>query len=353
MAWSGYQLGLAVLLVFSGSLNTLSVKWMDNTSAEGRDGKERRFNHPFFQTSAMFLGEILCLITFRIAYYFLKKKNSEMASVHYLTRGSRNFNRFILLPAAFLDCMATVLMYFGLTMTQASSFLMLRGSVIIFVAVLSICFLSRRLKLYEWIGIASIIVGLILVGIADGQKSSSADDDNHETSEIIVGDILIIIAQIVTALQMVYEEIYVSRMDISPLECVGLEGVFGFLIVTLAMVPMFYIRAPDSMKNNNAGGVIEDAPDALAQIANNLMLLPPTLGVILSIAFYNFAGVSVTKEISATTRMVLDSIRTLVVWAFGLSIGFEVFHWMQLVGFLFLITGICSYNDLIFTKIFH
>lgn len=351
MSWTGYQIGLAVLLVFSGSINTLSVKWMDNTSAEGRDGEIRRFNHPFFQTGVMFLGEILCLITFRIAYHFLKKKGSELASQHYLTRGSRNFNRFILLPAAIFDCMATTLMCAGLTMTEASSFLMLRGSVIIFVALMSICFLSRRLKLHEWIGIVFITIGLILVGIADGQKSSN-DDEDHDMSEMIVGDILIIIAQFIAASQMVYEEIYISRMDISPLECVGLEGVFGFIIVAIAMVPMFYITAPNSMKNNNAGQVIEDFPDAIAKIGNNMMLLLPTLGVIFSIAFYNFAGVSVTKEISATTRMVLDSIRTLAVWIFGLSIGFEVFHWMQLVGFFSLITGILSYNDVIVTKLF-
>ena len=39
-----------------------------------------------------------------------------------------------------------------------------------------------------------------------------------------------------------------------------------------------------------------------------------TLGNVASIAFFNFFGISVTKEMSATTRMVLDSIRTFVIW---------------------------------------
>ena len=48
-----------------------------------------------------------------------------------------------------------------------------------------------------------------------------------------------------------------------------------------------------------------------------------------SIAFFNFAGVSVTKELSATTRMVLDSVRTLVIWAVSLALRWQNFYWPQ------------------------
>ena len=52
-------------------------------------------------------------------------------------------------------------------------------------------------------------------------------------------------------------------------------------------------------------------------------------GNILSIAFFNFAGISVTKELSATTRMVLDSIRTLVIWVVTLGLGWQDFQYFQ------------------------
>ena len=63
------------------------------------------------------------------------------------------------------------------------------------------------------------------------------------------------------------------------------------------------------------------------------------LGNILSIAFFNFAGVSVTKELSATTRMVLDSGRTLLIWAVSLSLKWQKFYPLQIVGFLLLVIG--------------
>ncbi len=48
--------------------------------------------------------------------------------------------------------------------------------------------------------------------------------------------------------------------------------------------------------------VLEDAYDGVYQLAHNPELALAFCGTIFSIAFFNFAGVSVTKELSATTR---------------------------------------------------
>jgi len=56
------------------------------------------------------------------------------------------FNWLILMPAALLDLCATSAMYIGLTLTSASSFQMLRGSVIIFTGVFSWLILGHRLR---------------------------------------------------------------------------------------------------------------------------------------------------------------------------------------------------------------
>jgi len=58
-------------------------------------------------------------------------------------------------------------------------------------------------------------------------------------------------------------------------------------------------------------------------------------GTILSIAFFNFAGVTVTKEISATTRMVLDSVRTLFIYVVSLALRWQTFFWLQVIIFVF------------------
>lgn len=114
---------------------------------------------------------------------------------------------------------ATSLMYIGLNLTYASSFQMFRGAVIIFVAFLSVSFLQRRLGYREWIGILIVFFGLLIVGAADfiSPKTFNSDSD-HSRNDVITGDLLIVLAQIITAVQMVYEERYVSGMDIPALQ---------------------------------------------------------------------------------------------------------------------------------------
>lgn len=53
----------------------------------------------------------------------------------------------------------------------------------------------------------------------------------------------------------------------------------------------------------------------------------------MSIAYFNFSGISVAKEISATTRMVLDSVRTFFIWTFSLAVGWQEFHPLQVILF--------------------
>ncbi|CAH0703742.1 unnamed protein product [Spodoptera exigua] len=339
MAWTSYQKFLAVMLVVTGSINSLSTKWADKLQAKGSDGQIREFEHPFLQAAAMFLGEMLCLLTFKLIYY--KTKNT---GGHALTNGNQNFNPFILMPAAMFDLIGTSIMYIGLTLTYVSSFQMFRGSIIIFVAVLSMTFLDRRIIRREWAGIGFVIIGLIVVGVTDALYQSAGEAKGRNS--LITGDLLIIVAQVISACQMVYEEKYVAGLNIPPLQAVGWEGVFGFSVLSSLLVVFYWTPAPPHF-GNNARGTVEDAIDGLVQIGNNPLILVATLGTIISIAFFNFAGISVTKEISATTRMVLDSIRTFVIWMVSLAVRWQAFHWQHLIGFAILIFGLCEYNGVV------
>lgn len=127
---------------------------------------------------------------------------------------------------------------------------------------------------------------------------------------------------------------------------VGYEGLFGFATLGTLLVPFYYISVGPPF-GENARGSLEDLPDALYQIKNNWQILCAILGTVVSIAFFNFAGISVTKELSATSRMVLDSVRTMVIWAFSLSIGWQHFQALQLLGFAALLFGMCLYNDIL------
>lgn len=365
--WTSYQIFLAVLLVATGSVNTLAAKWADKMTALGRP-----FAHPFLQAVCMFLGEFACLGAYFLqkAYRRWRHNRSQVAKDLGNVQGSPSdegptspdlriqstasnastssapprLNPFVFLPATLCDMTATSIMYVGLNLTNAASFQMLRGSVIIFTGLLSVAFLRSILTVYRWIGMVSVVIGLVIVGVAD-IVFHGADTGNR--NGVISGDLLIIIASVVVSVQMVYEQKFVTKYNVHPLLAVGLEGMFGTILLSLLLIPMYFIRVPAPFTEDPAGR-LENVLDAFDQIRANLVILVALGGTIVSIAFFNFAGISVTKELNATTRMVLDSVRVLVIWAVSLAVGWQSFILLQLLGFAILIFGMCVYNDIFF-----
>jgi hypothetical protein len=191
-----------------------------------------------------------------------------------------------------------------------------------------------------------IIVGLAVVGLAD----IITMDATADSTSIITGDILIILSQVVSSVQFVVEEKFIGKYNVPPLLAVGFEGMFGFATLSVLLIPFYYIHVPARFSECPEHR-LEDALDGFTQLGNSWQIILATLGNVVSIAFFNFAGISVTKELSATTRMVLDSVRTLVVWAVSLGLDWQEFHGMQLEGFAALIIGMCIYNDLLYPPI--
>lgn len=48
----------------------VQFRYADRQVAAGQDGVIRPFSHPFMQSSFMFLGEMLCLLVFKIAFCY-------------------------------------------------------------------------------------------------------------------------------------------------------------------------------------------------------------------------------------------------------------------------------------------
>jgi len=337
---------IMVGMVITGSINTISAKYSDMLSAKGIDGHTHKWTHPFVQAVFMFLGECMCLAAAKIMFFTASKKRRDdeaalLGAIESETapQEESKFNPFIFLPAAMCDMTATSTMYVGLTMTYASSFQMLRGAVVIFTGIASIVFLGRKLFVHHWVGMVVVLGGLACVGL------SSAGDATADASNPTLGNILIICAQAVVALQMVYEEKFIAKYKVPALYAVGWEGIFGFCVLSILLIPMYYL--PHIGTDYMAGDRFENAPDAFVQMGNNLYILL-AIGVnLMSIAFFNFCGISVTIGMSATTRMVLDSVRTILIWGYGLLVFGQKFQYLQLVGFAILLLGSAVYYDVL------
>jgi len=359
---------LAIGMLFAGSLNTIAYKLADWQSADGvysprqcnwtameLDGNGTAsvqleqlapppdvpcpFVHPFFQVLAMFLGECICLLAHAVLRFFGAVEPSP------------SFNPFVFLPCALCDMCGTSLMLLGLLLTFASNYQMLRGSVVLFTGILSRLLLGRILNKAHWSGLILILLGTAVVGVQSLL-------DKHPTgtaSNPPLGNALIVGAQVIVAVQFVLEEKFVSGLDVPPLLAVGLEGVFGVLMLSGVLAGMYFLPGVAGLSETPLR--LEDTWDALRQLTSgdNVVLPIAMVAAVLSIAVYNFFGISVTKHLSAAHRMVLDSTRTVIVWGFALIIHAaspdsghgQGFSWLQLVGFVVLVAGSVVYYELL------
>jgi hypothetical protein len=62
---------------------------------------------------------------------------------------------------------------------------------------------------------------------------------------------------------------------------------------------------------------------------------------------FNFFGLSVTRQISATSRSTIDTCRTLFIWIVSLGLGWETFKWLQVLGFVLLVWGTGVFNEIV------
>ena len=291
----------------------------------------------------MFMGEMLCFFGFKVWSFWRLYNNQDMSIF-----GDQKFNPFIWAIPAMCDLCGTSIMYVGLTWTYAASFQMLRGSVIIFTGLMSVAFLGNRLQIHHWVGMITVIVGLVVVGIGD-YVFFNGGGSGLEKNTVLAGDLLIVLAQIITAVQMTVEEEILKKYKIQSLQGVGWEGIFGFSTLTILLVPMYFIpwHLPESSSSWQETLRFEDTIDAFRQWGYSPQVLVASLGLVFSIAFFNFAGLTVTQTMNATTRMVLDTLRSTIIWVISLSVGWQQFEPLQPVGYIILIVGIWIYYDAI------
>lgn len=193
-----------------------------------------------------------------------------------------------------------------------------------------------------------VVLGLAVVGIS-GFLAERKSGSNNNGGLVIIGIILILIGQMANAIHMVMEEIFIKKGNYTPLNIVAMEGLFGIVIMAASVLPFCYFLA------GSDSGSYENVFDALYQIKNSAGLLILNIVFLLSIAFYNYFGLVVAKELSTIHRTLIDALRTILVWLTSLIIyyagakslgepwqgGYSI---LQLFGLVLLMVGTALYN---------
>jgi drug/metabolite transporter (DMT)-like permease len=256
----------------------------------------------------------------------------------------------------------------GLLFVAASIYQMTRGALVLFVGLFSVVFLKRKLYLYHWFSLFFVVLGVGLVGLAgalfkgDKNPHSLPEDkvdlvkslvivareivvpaEAPEVLHTVLGIFLIAFAQIFTATQFCLEEWILERYALEPLKVVSWEGLFGFIVTVLGQV-ILHFTVGTSEKGKYG---YFDAQEGYREVLSNRAIAVSSILIMISIGGFNFFGLSVTRTISATSRSIIDTCRTLFIWIVSLGLGWESFKWLQVLGFALLVYGTFMFNDLV------
>ncbi|TFK55226.1 hypothetical protein OE88DRAFT_1805602 [Heliocybe sulcata] len=386
-------------MLITGSSNSLWSKYQDMQCVEHCDDSSQQvlFEQPVWQTLQMFLGEMLCFLPVFYASLAsrLRRPRIELpgeadspsipaqdddndapkhpsAPVHPLS----GFSVLLFwLPAA-CDLTGTTLMNVGLLYTPVSIYQMTRGALVLFVGVLSVIFLKRRLFLYQWLSLVTVMIGISLVGLAGSMVKDAVRNepdlltrdagvpppepiDKPEPTTVFVGVLFVLFAQIFTATQFVVEEKILGHYTVAPLVAVGYEGLFGFLTIMILLPIISLFRTGSPPPTLLAARAFAESPYARwfdlkqgwQEIVSTPAVLYSSVAIALSIAFFNFFGLSVTRHVSATVRSLTDTCRTLCIWVISLGLGWEKLVWpvslLQVLGFGLLVYGTFTFNSIV------
>ena len=377
-------------------------------NCDSSDPKEQRhFEQPVMQTAQMFVGEMGCwLVVAGYSFYARyssgrRRRQSGYRPIEFdresldqdadrrSTRDDitpiarplvpndetrtplRGWRVLLLSLPACCDITGTTLMNIGLLFVAASIYQMTRGALVLFVGLFSVVFLRRRLRLYQWLALVVVVIGVGIVGLAGTlfKDGVSATDDprastmvlmrqadesirSPEAVRTVVGILLIAAAQIFTASQFVLEEWILEHYALEPLRVVGWEGVFGCLVTVLGMIILHlavgrtdqgrygYFDAEEGWRELTQHRSIA-VSSVLIMICIGWVVLehPSTDGFANEHSCFNFFGLSVTHTVSATSRSTIDTSRTLFIWIISLGLGWETFKWLQVLGFALLVYG--------------
>ncbi len=335
----------------------------------GMDGEEKKFEKPLFQTLGMFVGMVSALfmhfivITFKIPFPGYKHAKSSSAKKGYSAiqdtaeeqEESEESNQsipiwmyFLLVIPSLFDLAATALCMLGLLHVEVSIYQMLRGSAIIFVAILKHFAIGDKLRGFMWIGVLWNCVSIILVGMT--AMFSGGDDDADSGKKPALGVSLILAGAFVQSLQYAFEE-KVMSMEVSapPLLLIGMEGFWGTVVCIFVLYPICY-----ALPGNDVGGTMENPYDTYAMMQNSVPLQKMFFLYFLCIFFYNMLAVLVTFMLNSVWHAILDNFRPITVWGTDLFIFYmittsfgerwTIWSWVQLAGMFVLLYGTAIYN---------
>ncbi|KAH0795993.1 putative integral membrane protein [Histomonas meleagridis] len=334
---------VVILTIFftCGAFSALLTNLIYSTSTYGFHHVNKKFEKPWFQGWAMFLGMTLLIFDTR----FIRGCKCPSYVIGGTVRGWGLF-RVVSIPAL-CDLFATVLQNIAFLYLTPSIWQMMRGSILLFTALFAIFYRHKKLSWVDWFGVVTTIVGITIVGLSSILSETKAVESS--TGMKLLAMLLIVIAQALQAFQTIVEEELLHDVDATESEVVSYEGIWGLFFSTFITMPIANIL-PESVS-----GIYENSLESFYMLSHSWQLVLLTIAYVVVIVGYNWSGMIVTSFSSAIHRNIYEALRSIAVWALSVIVYYlfpnsgageklKLMSLVQLLGFAISILGSFIYN---------
>ncbi|KAL7721875.1 EamA domain-containing protein [Entamoeba marina] len=327
---------LFILLLGFGTVGAVISKTVYLIESPNKNGELQKFERPMYYNLLMFIGMFLLIFGYFIEViinYFKKLiKKHKLQGYDESIQGNSNENvqktkisfkqYFLIFIATVCDFLTSYLTSFGLLFVPLSINQMMRGSIIIFSMIFAIFWRKQKQYAYNFVGVAFIVIALIVVGssmfIPTGNEDTPDENDDEQAWYLyIVGIVLIISSQFLSALDSVLQEMLFKDLKAPITFLTGLKGFYG-IILCLVTLGSFYFMTflPEVIR--------EDIVDTFYMLKNSYTLIILSCCYIFIILFFNYIGAIVIQKFSAMMRNIMDPTRMVTVWIASIIIHYVI-----------------------------
>ncbi|KAH0489004.1 MAG: hypothetical protein KVP17_003875 [Porospora cf. gigantea B] len=221
---------------------------------------------------------------------------------------------------------------YAVIFTFASTVQVLRSFSVLITALSSLIIIREALMVYQWVGLFTVTLGLLLSAIYGLTTQDSASTAYPELNWL--GILLAIVGSVCNSWRFVLEERVFRKHSVSPFLGLAYSSLVGmFLTITLLLV------------GEVAG--LERTSETLYQLSQSPSLVASAFAYAFAAGLTAVSGLVFTKLLSAVWRTVLNLQRVVGTWLMEVALGWAALHWLNSVAIVVVVFGSVTFSSLL------
>lgn len=362
-------------LLLAGTFTVVITKVLFQTKAYNISGAQQEFSRPYFMTGFMFIGQLLCLLCYFPTWASQRKQRANECSEkknlidqadsnskadaksgspaqstlwHDITAGKSAWRLLgVTFAMVLLNLTGSTILSNALVLCDASIVQILRGVSIVFTMLLRFLYLKQKPARWQVLGVVTVIVGLVLVGVS---AIISHELKSNSALEIGIGIGMVLLSQFFSANLYVLSERFMKRDGYHPLVLAGVQGIIGGALVFGVVCPIVNV-IPGS-----DNGSVENYSNTIYMMTHNVIVTALIPVYILVAMFMNWSAMAITVMQSSLHGALLANVRIISIWMVMVVLYYatsgvvgepvNLYTILEVAGFVLVFLGTLIHNNL-------